>query len=87
MLKSSVYGYRDVYIIFRGTIAIARARAVAAAQKAHQKSKRLVISQIDIVMSIFNLTEHSDNYVEILGGLRQYHKDIPNDNIADSESF
>ena len=38
-------------------------------------------------MSIFNLTKHSDNYVEILGGLRKYHKDIPNDNIADSESF
>ena len=42
---------------------------------------------IDIVMSMYNLIEHSDNYSEASGKLRQYYKDEPNNNLADSESF
>ena len=42
---------------------------------------------IDIVMPMYNLTEHSDNYSKTSGGLWQYYKDIPNDNLARSESF
>ena len=42
---------------------------------------------IDIVMSMHNLIEYSDNYSKTSGSLRQYYKDIPNDNLARSESF
>ena len=41
---------------------------------------------IDIVMPMYNLIEYSDNYSKASGSLWQYHKDGPNDNIANSES-
>ena len=42
---------------------------------------------IDIVMPMYNLIEYSDNYSKTSGSLWQYYKDIPNDNLTDSESF
>ena len=42
---------------------------------------------IDIVMSMYNLLEYSDNYSKTSGSLWQYYKDDPNDNLTDSESF
>ena len=42
---------------------------------------------IDIVMPMYNLIEYSDNYSKTSGSLWQYHKDEPNDNTADTESF
>ena len=42
---------------------------------------------IDIVMSMYNLIEYSDNYAKTTGSLWQYFRDDPNDNIEDSESF
>ena len=42
---------------------------------------------INIVMSMYNLIDYSDNYSKASGGLWQYYKDDPNDNIADSKSF
>ena len=42
---------------------------------------------IDIVMSMYNLIEYSDNYSTTSGSLWQYYKDEPNNNLADSESF
>ena len=42
---------------------------------------------IDIVMSMYNLIEYSDNYSKKSGSLSQYYKDEPNDNLADSEPF
>ena len=42
---------------------------------------------IDIVMSMYNLTEYSDNHSKTSGSLWQYYTDDPNDNTADSESF
>ena len=41
---------------------------------------------IDIIMPMYNLIEYSDNYSETSGGLWQYYKDDPNDNIAEAES-
>ena len=38
-------------------------------------------------MSMYNLTEYSDNYSKTSGSLWQYYKNEPNNNIADSESF
>ena len=42
---------------------------------------------IDIVMPMYNLIEYSDNYSKTSGSLWQYYKDVPNDNLANSESF
>ena len=42
---------------------------------------------IDIVMSMYNLIEYSDIYSKKSGGLWQYCKYEPNDNLANSESF
>ena len=42
---------------------------------------------IDIVMPMYNLIEYSDNYSKKSGGLWQYYKKEPNDNLANSESF
>ena len=42
---------------------------------------------IDIVMPMYNLIEYSDNYSKTSGSLWQYHKDDPNENITQSESF
>ena len=42
---------------------------------------------IDIVMPMYNLIEHSDNYSKKLGSLWQYYKDDQNHNITQSESF
>ena len=42
---------------------------------------------IDIVMPIYNLIECSNNYVKTSGSLRQYYRDEPNNNLADSVSF
>ena len=38
-------------------------------------------------MPMYNLTEYSDNYSKISGGLWQYYRDDPNDKIIQSESF
>ena len=42
---------------------------------------------IDIVMSMYDLIEYSDNYSKTSGSLWQYYKDDTNDNITQSESF
>ena len=36
---------------------------------------------------MYNLIECSDNYSKTSGSLYQYYKDVPNDNIIQSESF
>ena len=38
-------------------------------------------------MPKYNLMEYSHNYSKTSRRLWQYHKDEPNDNLADSESF
>ena len=42
---------------------------------------------IDIVMSMYNLIEYSDNHSKTSGSLWEYYKDDPNDNLTDSKSF
>ena len=42
---------------------------------------------LDIVMPMYNLIDHSDNYSKTSGSLWQYYKDDPDDNLTDSESF
>ena len=40
---------------------------------------------IDVVMSMYNLIEYSDNYSKTSGNLLQYYRDDPNDNTPRSE--
>ena len=42
---------------------------------------------IDNVMQMYNLIEYSDKYSKTSGSLWQYHKDDPNDNMVQFESF
>ena len=42
---------------------------------------------IDIVIPMYNLIEYRDNDSKTSGGLWQYYRDEPNDNLTDSESF
>ena len=42
---------------------------------------------IDIVMPVYNLIVHSDNYAKTSGSLWQYLRDEPDDDIENSESF
>ena len=42
---------------------------------------------IDIVMLMYNLIEHSDNYSQTSGSLWQYCKDVPGNNLANFESY
>ena len=38
-------------------------------------------------MLMYNLIEYTDNYSKTSGGLWQYYRDDPNDNLTESESF
>ena len=42
---------------------------------------------IDVVIPMYNLIEYRDNDSKTSGGLWQYYRDEPNDNLTDSESF
>ena len=42
---------------------------------------------LDVVMPMYNLIEHSDNYPKTSGSLWQYCRDEPNNDITESESF
>ena len=42
---------------------------------------------MDVVMSMYDLIEYSNNYLNTSGSLWQYYRDDPNDNIAQSELF
>ena len=102
MLKSSLCDYSDAYILVKGTITITGARDDAAARQADERDKGVVFKNciseinntqvdnakdIDIVMSMYNLIEYSDNYMKTSGSLWQYYIDEPNNNLANSESF
>ena len=42
---------------------------------------------LDVVMPMYNLIEYCDNYSKTFRSLWEYHRDKPNDNLTDSESF
>ena len=46
-----------------------------------------IAQDLDVVVSIYNLIEYSDNYSKTSGSLYQFCRDQLNDDIADSESF
>ena len=100
-LKYNLCDYSDPYILVKGTITITG--AVDDADDADVIFKNCTpfinckseinnteidnAKDIDIVMTIYNFIECSDNYSKTSGSLWQYYKDEPNDNLVDSESF
>ena len=84
MIKSSLCGYSDAYILVKGTITIPNAEAASAA--VNNTNKKVVFKNcdpftsciteinntqvdytedVDIVMSMYNLIEHSNAYLNI----------------------
>ena len=99
MLKSSLCGYSDAYILVKGTISVNNTAAEGAG--ANNTNKKVIFKNcapftsciseinntqidsakdIDIVMSMYNRIEYSDNYAKTTGSLWQYCKDIPSRN-------
>ena len=77
MLKSSLCDYSDAYILVKGTISV---NNTAVAGPAVNNTQIDNAKDIDIVMSMYNLIEYSDNYAKTTGSLWQYCKDIPAQN-------
>ena len=88
MLKSSLPGYSDTYILFKGTISI----------NPNNGDKEIVFTncalftdciseinniqinnakEIDVLMPMYNLIEYSNNYSKTSGSLWQYYRDEP----------
>ena len=96
MLRSNLCDYADAYILVNGRITITGAGDDGAARRADERDKGVTFKNcapftnakdIDIVMSMYNLIEYSDNYSKTSGSLWQYYKDYPNNNTTRSESF
>ena len=101
MLKSSLSGYSDAYILVEGNIAVNNTSA--ADSDGNNTNKKVIFKccapftnfiseiintqvdnakDIDVVMSVYNSIEYSDDYSKTFSRLWQYCKDIPavNDN-------
>ena len=93
MLRSSLCGYSDVYILVKRTITDHDTSATGAAANKKVIFKNCApfsncISEInntqidnakyiDIIMPMYNLIEYSNNYSKASGSLWQYCKDMP----------
>ena len=89
MLRSNLCDYADAYILVNGRITITGAGDDGAARRADERDKGVTFKNyapftnakdIDIVMSMYNLIEYSDNYSETSEIPWQYYKDEPNNN-------
>ena len=90
MLRSNLCDYADSYILVKGTITITCEGDNAAAERADERDKGVIIKNcaaftkcisrinnsdidnahdIDVVMSMYNLIEYSDNYSKTSGSL------------------
>ena len=94
--KSSLCDYSEGYMLVKGIITITGERNDDAARWADEGNIGVIFKNcvpfvnakdIDIAIPIYNLIEYSDNYSKTSGGLWQYCKDGPNDNLPDSQSF
>ena len=103
MLRSSLCDYSDAYILVKGNITVNNTAAANNTNKkvifkncapftnCISKINNTQIDNaeyIDIVMSMYNLIEYSDNYSKTFGSLWQYCKEIPAvDDNGDIEDF
>ena len=93
MLRSSLCDYSDAYLVVKGNISVNNTEATGAAANnkvifkncapftnCRSKINNTQIDNaeyIDIVMSMHNLIEYSDNYSKTSGSLWKYCKEIP----------
>ena len=93
MLKPSLCDYRDVYILVGGTIVLAALEAGEWNNNVQVVFKNCApftdcigeinntqidkAKNIDVVMPMYNLTEHSDKYSKTLESWWHYHRDEP----------
>ena len=109
MLRSDLCDYSDAYIILKGKITVTNSDNDAPDKKFAFKNNAPFTSSIskinntlidnaedlDIAMSMYNLTEYSKNYRKTTGNLWNYYRDEPNSDtvgninysIKDSKSF
>ena len=95
MLKSILCDYSDAYILFKATVTGAEAndankkiivKYCASFTDCISEINNTQVDnaeEIDVVMSMYNLIEYSDNYLRISGILQQYYTDEPALNNAD----
>ena len=78
MLKSSLCGYSDAYILVKGTITVNYTAAPFTNCISEINNTQVYNAKdLDIVMPMYNLIEYSDYYSKTSGSLWQYCKDIP----------
>ena len=86
MLKSSLCDYSDVYMLVTGTITVPSTRKniiiknCAPFTDCMSKINNTQIDNakyIDMIMPMYNLIQHSDNYSKTSGRLWQYYRDEP----------
>ena len=96
VLRSSLCDYTHAYILVKGTMTVAQATAAASNKKAILKNcapftkciRRIKNKQVDsvhdteVVMPMYNLIEHSDDYWKTFGISWQYCRDEPTLNAA-----
>ena len=100
MLRSDLCDYSDAYIVVKGTIAVVRPdnakRNKATASKNNAPFINCILhgvkidnaEDLDIVMPMYNLLEHSKNYRKTTGSLWNYYGDEPSNPLSsNSASF
>ena len=97
MVKLSSCDYNDVYILEKGIITTAGAKTDTAAQRADKRNKQVTFGYCVIFTNcIYQITythvdnaqyldKYSDNHANTSRSLWHCHKDISNDNMANSE--
>ena len=100
MLQSDLCDYSDAYIVVKGTIIVRRANNDAYDKKLGFKNNALFIScitkinntlidnveDLDLVMSMYNLTEYSKNDSKTSGSLWNYYRDEPNSGLGGADN-
>ena len=103
ILTSSLCDYSDTYIVVIETITVVgqgNDEAAIATDKTHQNCPPFTswIRKInnfdvdnaedrDVVIAMYNILEYSNNYAKMSASLWQYCRDLPDNDIANSESF
>ena len=102
MLRSNLCDYSDAHIVAKGTIIISRPNTAKRNKKVTFKNNAPFINciskingvkidnaeDLDVVMPMYNLLEHSKNYKKTTRSLRNYYKNEPTNPLSsNSESF
>ena len=96
MLRSSFCHYSDAYKLMSGTMKITGAGVNDAEKRLDKRNKGVIYKNntqidhakdLDVVMSMFNLVEYTNNYSKTCGNLRKFYRDEPAVAMEVSKSF